>query len=203
MTVKRLFTFVLLSLIVGCSSGSDDGISLKPTQNEMPIQSCAESLQPKSTEQQQGSLADTQASPCRNLSDINNQLGVDAVAYDLSGPAPRTVNGRSRAKAVILTGAADRFWKAECSDVNCYISAAYDIQTSYVAFIDTAKLQSKTIIFADNTTPTNKKNAETSPQVLSSAEAVLRAMFRRLELSYDQSRFVPMIPGRSATKSKN
>ena len=203
MTVKRLFTFVLLSLIVGCSSGSDNGISLKPTQNDTPIQSCAEALQPNSTEKQLGFLSDTQPPPCRNLSDIKNQLGVGAIVYDLSGPAPRKVSGRSRSKAVILTGAADRFWKAECSDVNCYISAAYDIQTSYVAFIDSAKLQSKAIIFADNTTPTNKKNAETSPQVLSSAEAVLRAMFRRLELSYDQSRFVPMIPGRSATKSKN
>jgi len=183
---------VSLLLVFGCSLGSENETSLKPTPSDPPVLSCASGFLPMHSDAQEDNVLVENEQPCRNLSDITNRIEGAAIVFDLNDLAPLTAYDWSTENAVVLTGAADRFWSTECMNLDCYVYAAHEIQAAYVDFIEGANLHSKTLIFADAIKSTNKKITDKNTKSLLSAEVVLAAMFRRLEIKYDQSRFIPI-----------
>jgi hypothetical protein len=199
--VWRFFAGLAAVFIIGCSVSSESGIAFQPIMADNPTKSCAESLESLKSVGLQYRVVDTKNEPCLSVTDVARQLTTASIAYDMSSEVPRPIVGDPSSSVVILTGGAERFWKANCNEIHCFIDVSHEIQTSYVKFLERENLQSKTIIFVDAIASSEKHGDTKNVEMKFKAEAILRAMFRRLEIASEQRFFVEIVKSNVVTKS--
>jgi hypothetical protein len=185
--VGRFLAGLAVLFIIGCSVASESGIAFQPIMADNPKKSCAETLENLKSVDLEYRVVDTTTEPCLSVTDVTRHLTTASIAYDMSSEVPRPIVGDPSSRVVILTGGAERFWKANCNEIDCLIDVSHEIQTSYVKFLESENLQTKTIIFVDAISSTDNQDAAKNVEMYLKAEAILRAMFRRLEIANKQS----------------